>query len=141
MKISVSAPSGLEGVTKRELYNLLKVDAPANNGSLTFNGDIVSVAKCNLFLRTASRVYIVLGSFKAPDFDSLFDAICNWLDYFLHCQSGSMLVGQETENSKEVWFGNYDCGCNCCSCRSLVFVWQYDCQGNGWLGSQPTGNV
>ena len=43
MKISVSAPSGLEGVTKRELYNLLKVDAPANNGSLTFNGDIVSV--------------------------------------------------------------------------------------------------
>lgn len=75
MKISVSAPSGLEGVTKRELNNLLGIDASAKTGCIDFDGDIEAVAKCNLFLRTASRVYIVLGSFKAYDFDSLFDGV------------------------------------------------------------------
>ncbi len=77
MKISVSAPAGLEGVTKRELYKLLGVDASAVNGRLVFDGDILSVAKCNLFLRTASRVFIVLGGFKAQTFDELFDGVLN----------------------------------------------------------------
>ena len=77
MKISVSAPSGLEGVTKRELYKLLNVDTIAVNGRLTFDGDIQAVAKCNLYLRTASRVFIVLGSFKAQTFDELFDGVLN----------------------------------------------------------------
>ena len=77
MKIAVSAPSGLEGVTKRELYKLLGVDAVAINGRLCFDGDITAVAKCNLFLRTASRVFIVIGSFKAQTFDELFDGVAN----------------------------------------------------------------
>ena len=75
MKISVSAPSGLEGVTKRELYKLLNIDTVAVNGRLTFDGDIQMVAKCNLHLRSASRVFIVLGSFKAQSFDELFDGV------------------------------------------------------------------
>ena len=77
MKIAVSAPAGLEGVTKRELYKLLGVDATALNGRLVFDGDIETVAKCNLFLRTASRVFIVLGGFKAQTFDELFDGVTN----------------------------------------------------------------
>ncbi len=77
MKISVSAPAGLEGVTKRELYKLLGVDSTAVNGRLNFDGDIESVAKCNLFLRTASRVFIVVGGFKAQTFDELFDGVTN----------------------------------------------------------------
>lgn len=75
MKISVSAPAGLEGVTKREIYNLLGVDAPAKQGSVVFDGDVKTIAKCNLFLRTASRVYVVLGEFKASSFDDLFDGV------------------------------------------------------------------
>ncbi len=75
MKILVSAPSGLEGVTKREIYNLLGIDAPAKLGAITFDGGIEEVAKCNLFLSTASRVYILLSSFKASSFDELFDGI------------------------------------------------------------------
>lgn len=75
MKILVSAPSGLEGVTKRELYKLLKVDTKSINGRLSFEGDILSVALCNLHLRTASRVFIEIGSFKAQTFDELFDGI------------------------------------------------------------------
>ena len=73
MKITVSAPSGLEGVVKRELYNLIGQNSQAVNGKLTVDGDIKTVAKLNLHMRTASRVYINLGSFKATDFDELFD--------------------------------------------------------------------
>ncbi len=80
MKILVSSPSGLEGVTKRELYNLLNVKTTALNGRLFFEGDIKDVAFCNLHLRTASRVFIEIGSFKAQNFDALFDGVLN-LDF------------------------------------------------------------
>ena len=85
MKITVSAPSGLEGVVKRELYKLTGKDSQAINGRLTIDGDIKTVATLNLNLRTASRVYITLGSFKAENFDELFDNISkldfeNYLD-------------------------------------------------------------
>ncbi len=75
MQILVSAPSGIEGVLKREIYNLIKVDAPSYNGRVLFEGDIKTVAKLNLHLRTASRVFIKLGDFKAQTFDELFDGI------------------------------------------------------------------
>lgn len=85
MKITVSAPSGLEGVVKRELYNLTKQESQAISGRLTIDGDIYTVAKLNLNLRTASRVYITIGSFKAETFDELFDNLLkldfeNYLD-------------------------------------------------------------
>lgn len=85
MKITVSAPSGLEGVVKRELYSLTGLSSQAINGKLDLEGDIKTVAKLNLHMRTASRVYINLGSFKACDFDALYDNISkidfeNYLD-------------------------------------------------------------
>ena len=73
MQIAVSAPSGLEGVVKREIFRLTNEDAPALNGRITVEGDIKKVALFNLHLRTASRVFIKLGSFKAQTFDELFD--------------------------------------------------------------------
>ncbi len=76
MKISISCSSGVEAVTKRELYRILKLEElSAINGRITFDGDIEEIAKCNLLLRTANRVGIVLGEFKAGDFDALFDGI------------------------------------------------------------------
>ena len=77
MQISVSCPSGLEGVLKREIYKLIQKDSPAINGRVEVTGDIKTVALFNLQLRTASRVFIKLGSFKAQTFDELFDGISN----------------------------------------------------------------
>ena len=57
MKISVSAPAGLEGVVKREIYSLTKKDCPAINGRIFLEGDISDVALFNLKLRTASVVF------------------------------------------------------------------------------------
>ncbi len=41
--------------------------------TITFEGDITAIARCNIWLRSAERLYIKLGSFDAPDFTSLFD--------------------------------------------------------------------
>ena len=73
MKITITAPSGIEGVVKKELYNLTGISCQAINGKLTFDGDIALVAKLNLYMRTASRIYINLGGFKASSFDELYD--------------------------------------------------------------------
>lgn len=83
MKIAVSTAFGLEAVAKRELFKLGVENAPAFNGRLVFDGDWEMVAKCNLFLRSASRVMIVLGEFKAVNFDQLFDNAVkiNWKNY------------------------------------------------------------
>ncbi len=83
MKIAVSSAFGLEAVVKRELYNLGIEKAPAFNGRLIFDGNEETIAKCNLFLRSASRVMIILGEFKASNFDQLFDNTVkiNWKEY------------------------------------------------------------
>lgn len=83
MKISVSAASGVESVTKRELFKLGVENAPAINGRMTFEGDDRLLAYCNLWLSTASRVFVVLSQFKCADFDTLFDGVSDikWEDY------------------------------------------------------------
>jgi len=44
-----------------------------NDGKVTFTGDDAMVAKANICLRTAERVLLVLGSFRATSFTELFD--------------------------------------------------------------------
>lgn len=76
MEICVTSASGIEAVTKRELYKIIgKEDLSAINGGIKFEGDESDVAKCNLNLRTGNRVEIVLGGFKAETFDDLFDGV------------------------------------------------------------------
>ena len=73
MKIVVSSASGIEAVTKRELNRLGVFDAPSINGRIAFEGDSELLYKCNLFLSTASKVYVELGSFHCASFDDLYD--------------------------------------------------------------------
>ena len=43
------------------------------DGRVGFRGDISAVARCNLWLRTAERLFINAGSFHAETFDELFE--------------------------------------------------------------------
>lgn len=83
MKIAVSSASGLEAVVKRELSKLGIENAPAVNGRAIFDGDENAVMQCNLFLRSASRVFIVLSEFAVRDFDTLFDGVyaIDWKEF------------------------------------------------------------
>lgn len=83
IKITVTCASGVEKVTKKEIFRLGYGDVPAINGTLTFDGDTLAVARCNVNLRTADRVYINLAEFHAETFDCLFDGVygIRWEDF------------------------------------------------------------
>lgn len=74
MEIQVGCGAGVETATKIELREL-GIDAPCIHGRFIFEGNGEDIVKCNLLLRTADRVQVVLGRFAAATFDALFEGI------------------------------------------------------------------
>ena len=64
---------GLESVLKREVLDLGYEIASVEDGRVTFYGDMEALVRANIFLRTAERVLLKAGSFKASSFEELFD--------------------------------------------------------------------
>jgi len=64
---------GIEAVTKRELQNLGYTDIKVENGKVSFMGEEKDIPKANIWLRTAERVLLKMGEFKALTFDELFE--------------------------------------------------------------------
>jgi putative N6-adenine-specific DNA methylase len=75
LDLTVTCASGVEKVVKSELKRLGYGFVPALNGGLSFKGDPLTVARCNLFLRSADRVYVKLAEFPATTFDEVFDGV------------------------------------------------------------------
>ncbi len=74
---------GLEAVLKREVYDLGYDIEEVSDGRVTFIGDADAVCRSNVFLRTAERVLICVGRFKAYTFDELFENVkaCPWEEF------------------------------------------------------------
>lgn len=74
---------GLEAVLKREIADLGYEVTGVEDGRVTFAGDEEAVCRANLFLRTAERVLIKVGSFHAETFEELFQGTkaLPWEDY------------------------------------------------------------
>ena len=66
---------GLESLCKRELIDLGMEIKKVQDGRIYFEGTMEDVAKANLWLRTADRVLIELGNFKALSFEELFNKV------------------------------------------------------------------
>lgn len=66
---------GLEALCKRELRDLGMEIKKVQDGRIYFEGTMEDVAKANLWLRTADRVLIELGNFKALSFEELFNKV------------------------------------------------------------------
>lgn len=64
---------GLETVLKREIIDLGYEVTEVENGRVTFEGDAEAICRANIFLRTAERVLLKVGSFRAVTFDELFE--------------------------------------------------------------------
>lgn len=64
---------GLEAVLKREITDLGYEITSVEDGRVTFLGDAEAVCRANVFLRTAERVLIKIGSFHATTYDELFE--------------------------------------------------------------------
>lgn len=64
---------GLESVLKREIYDLGYEIEKVEDGRVTFLGDAEAICRANIFLRTAERILLKVGSFRAVTFEELFD--------------------------------------------------------------------
>ena len=64
---------GLEALVARELKDLGYDNTKVENGRVTFTGDESAICRANLWLRTADRVRLKVGEFKATTFDELFE--------------------------------------------------------------------
>ncbi len=72
LELIATATFGLEAVVKREIealgYKILK----SEDAKITYMGDERAIARSNLWLRSADRVLLKMGEFKALEFEDLF---------------------------------------------------------------------
>ena len=68
---------GLEAVLKREIIDLGYDVTLVEDGRITFIGDEEAVCRANIFLRTAERILIKTGTFRAETFEELFQGTKN----------------------------------------------------------------
>ncbi len=74
---------GLERLLKREIISLGYEIARSVDGRIYFYGDMDAVARGNLWLRTADRLYLKITEFAADSFDTLYTGLnaLKWEDY------------------------------------------------------------
>ncbi|MBE6692152.1 MAG: class I SAM-dependent RNA methyltransferase [Ruminococcaceae bacterium] len=83
MQLVATCLFGLEGLLGEEIDSLGYKRINTIDGRVTFEAPPEAVAVCNINLRTAERVLIKIGEFRAYSFDSLFEGTkaLPWSDY------------------------------------------------------------
>lgn len=67
-----TAAMGIESIVAKEVQEL-GYETRVDNGKVIFNAPLSAIPRCNLWLRTADRVKLLVGEFKAKTFDELFE--------------------------------------------------------------------
>ena len=73
LDLIATSTMGLEAVLARELTALGYDNRIVDTGQVLFGGEVSAICRANLWLRTAGRVLLQIGSFEATDFDELFE--------------------------------------------------------------------
>jgi putative N6-adenine-specific DNA methylase len=83
LELIATATFGLEALVAEELQKLGYTETKVESGKVTFPGDERAICRANLWLRTAARVRIKVGEFKATTFEELFEQTkaLPWADY------------------------------------------------------------
>ncbi|GAA4071590.1 class I SAM-dependent RNA methyltransferase [Amphibacillus indicireducens] len=83
VKLLATAAMGLESIVANEVRALGYEDVTVDNGKVIFEADVSAIPRCNLWLRSADRVKVIVGEFEAKTFDQLFEATkaLDWHDY------------------------------------------------------------
>ncbi len=78
-----SCAFGLEGIVSEELKRLNMDGVRAQDARVYFYATAMDIAKANIALRTADRIYIEIAQFDATTFDMLFEGVraIAWEDY------------------------------------------------------------
>ena len=81
-KILITTSFGLESLVKFQLRDMGYKDYEVSDGLISLKGNLSDLAKLNINLKHADRVYLEIASFKAMDFEELFDNVkkISWQD-------------------------------------------------------------
>lgn len=72
VNLIATAAMGLESVVASEVKKL-GYEVAVENGKVQFKAPVSAIPRCNLWLRTADRVRLLVGEFAATTFDELFE--------------------------------------------------------------------
>ncbi len=107
-EIELIAPChfGLEAVLKKEILELGYEIISVEDGRITFKGDETAIPRANIFIRTAERILLKMGSFKASDFDELFEGTkaIPWEEYLP--RNAKFWVTKATTNKSALFSGS-----------------------------------
>lgn len=97
---------GLEAVLKKEILDLGYEIVEVSDGRVIFKGDITALARANIFIRTAERIMLKVGSFTATTFDELFEGTMAlpWEEYIP--EDGKFWVTKATTNKSKLFSGS-----------------------------------
>jgi putative N6-adenine-specific DNA methylase len=100
IKLAVVCSFGLEAIVKRELIKMGYNDLTVDNGWIYFEGTIEDIVKTNINLRSAERILLVMGEFRADTFEELYDKAYdlpweNWIE-----KDGKFTVNGKSVKSK-----------------------------------------
>jgi len=99
MRCVATTAFGLEAVLKRELTGYGFSITDSAHGRIYFEANVRGMVRANLRLRTAERVYVVLGAKRVETFDELFDWIESLpLGKYLH-EQGQYIVNAKSHKS------------------------------------------
>jgi len=72
LQLIATSAFGIEAIVNRELHNLGYKETQVENGKITFTANEQGICRTNLWLRSAERVLLKMGEFKATTFEELF---------------------------------------------------------------------
>ncbi|KAK57287.1 class I SAM-dependent RNA methyltransferase [Staphylococcus lugdunensis] len=121
-------PMGLEAVVAKEIQDL-GYETQVENGRIFFEGDESAIVKCNLWLRTADRVKIVIGRFNATTFEQLFEQTKSLPWETIIDKDGSFPV--QGKSVKSTLYSVPDC--QAITKKAIVERLKYAYQESGWL--------
>ncbi len=100
LELVATATFGLEAVVRREIealgYRIIRTE----DGRVTYMGDERAAVRSNLWLRTADRVYLRMGEFRAETFEELFQQTraLEW-EQFIPVDGSFPVVGGSVKSS------------------------------------------
>ncbi len=75
IELIATATFGLEALVAKEVRELGYSEVEVENGRVTFPADEKAICRTNLWLRTADRVRLKVGQFRAVTFEELFEKV------------------------------------------------------------------
>jgi putative N6-adenine-specific DNA methylase len=77
-----TATMGIESILAQEIKDLGFDKVITHNGRVEFEGELKDIVKANIWLRTADRIYLKMGEFKALSWDEYFEKIkkLDWIN-------------------------------------------------------------